>query len=475
MLVDCLADVRQLRDYIDAQGGPVSETGRTYKPLEMLRARERDASGFLRELGVGPKARAGLVATLGNRRTGVAADQDQAALIIDSIAGFMSRNPILSELVIQKNLVRNTATDSELRVMSADDRTSYGIRPRKVYFDELSLQPDDRLWNAMWSAIGKSRYSQMVAVSMAGFDFASVGWRVREQAAANDRYYFHTREDSTLAPWLSPEDVEEQRATLHPSDFARFWECRWQEPRGSWITKEMYDKAERGREAHRATSDARHVGFVDVGLVHDPTVVAVAHLDGERVVLDTLRTFQGSKGNPVDIEAVEEETVKLTSAFGVKHWRWESPQAVSSVQRLQNRLPVTVEARYPTANTQAELWGGLYRLFSNGLLTVYPHEQMRKEALSLHVRTVGGRMKVVESSSIHQDHVVALGGAAEMLQTEDNDERIRRSSFLAGDDDDDDFKPAAKPVWEPEPGRTIVAGLTDYDGGPVYADDPRLQ
>jgi hypothetical protein len=72
MLVDCLADVRQLRDYIDAQGGPVSETGRTYKPLEMLRARERDASGFLRELGVGPKARAGLVATLGNRRTGLA-------------------------------------------------------------------------------------------------------------------------------------------------------------------------------------------------------------------------------------------------------------------------------------------------------------------------------------------------------------------------------------------------------------------
>jgi hypothetical protein len=358
----------------------------------------------------------------------VAADADQAALVVDSIAGFMSRNPILGELVIQKNLVRNAATDSELRVMSSDDRTVYGIRPRKVYFDELSLQVDDRLWRAMWSAIGKSSLAQMVTVSMAGHDFSSIGWTIREQARENDRYYFATREDSELAPWLSPEDVDEQRATLHPSDFARFWECRWQEPRGSWITREMYDRAERGRESHRASSNTRHVGFVDVGLVHDPTVVAVAHLDGERVVLDTLRTFQGSKGNPVDIEAVEEETVRLTSAFNVKHWRWESPQAVSSVQRLQNRLPVTVEARYPTANTQAELWGNLYRLFSNGQLTIYGHEQMRKEALSLHVRTVGGRMKVVESSSIHQDHVLALGGAAEMLQTEDAGDWLMRAA-----------------------------------------------
>ena len=75
----------------------------------------------------------------------VAADTDQAALLIDSIRGFQSRSRILTHLDVQRNIVRNPVTNAELRVMSADDRTAYGVRPRRVFFDELSLQPDDRL------------------------------------------------------------------------------------------------------------------------------------------------------------------------------------------------------------------------------------------------------------------------------------------------------------------------------------------
>jgi Phage Terminase len=361
----------------------------------------------LADVFVGPKR---------HRSYAIAADQDQALLILDAIGGLVDRSPLLGGQVdVLRSTVRNRATKSELRVISADDRTAFGIRPYRALFDELSLQLDARLWNVIWSSIGKSPASQLVAMSMAGWDFDSIGWKVREVARGSAAYYFASREGTELAPWLSPRDYEEQRLTLHPSDFARFWECRWTEPRGSWITREMYDACAIGTESLRGDRRSRYVGFVDVGLVHDPTAVAVVHREGERVVLDTLATLQGSRNEPVELEVLEQLVTGLTDRFGVREWLFEAPQAVASVQRLQKRLSANVEARYPTADTQARLFGTLYQLFANRRLVLFPHEQLRKEALSLVIRTVGGRLKVVESSAVHQDHVVALGGAADLL------------------------------------------------------------
>ena len=409
------------RQFFEAIFASVQDKGRFRKAITRPRFRlcyserrrgesktEDIAAGAIADLLTGPDWHRSYV---------VAADADQAGLVIDSVRGFKSRSPILADLLVMRNVVSNPATNSELRVMSADDRTAYGIRPRRVWFDELSLQPDERLWTAMWSAIGKSPASQMVAVSMAGWDFGSFAWRVREQAASKADYYFHSREGSELAPWLSERDMEEQRATLHPADFARFWECRWTEPIGSWITREMYDAAVTGRES---TKGSGCYGFVDVGLVHDPTAIAVVHQDRDRVVLDTMRTLQGSRNEPVQLEAVEEVVTDLTKRYGVKHWVFESPQAVASVQRLQARLRgVEVEARYPTAETQGKLFGGLYQLFADRRLVLYPHDQLRKEALALVTKKIGGRLKPVDSSSIHQDHVVALGGAAGLIEAHD--------------------------------------------------------
>jgi hypothetical protein len=348
-----------------------------------------------------------------------AGDADQAALIVDHANALLIRShpKIREDLIVGRWNIRHKIRGTEVRVISADAPTAYGISPRLVIYDELSLATDDRLWTAMFSAIGKSPYAQMVAVSMAGWDFASIGWKVRELAASNPKHYFHTREGSELAPWLSAENMEEQRETLHPSDFARFWECRWTEPKGSWITKEMYDAAEVGQESQKSLSGFKYVGFVDVGLVHDPTAIAVAHAEDDRTILDTMFTLQGTRAEPVDMEAVEDLVVDLTERFKVQTWVFEAPQAVASVQRLVKRLSgrAKVTFRFPTANTQAELFGNLYRLFSTAKLVLFEHEQLRREALALVIKTVSGRLKVVESSAVHQDHVIALGGAAGLL------------------------------------------------------------
>lgn len=65
LLETALADVRQLRDFIDAKGGPTSADGRPYKAMEMLQLRERRALDLMDRLGFGPRSRSQILASLG--------------------------------------------------------------------------------------------------------------------------------------------------------------------------------------------------------------------------------------------------------------------------------------------------------------------------------------------------------------------------------------------------------------------------
>lgn len=89
---------------------------------------------------------------------------------------------------ITKYVAKNRVTGSELRVLAADAPTSYGLRPRRLLFDELSMQENERLWLSMWTATAKSPVSQLVAASMCGHDFSSIAWRVREMSRTTEKF-----------------------------------------------------------------------------------------------------------------------------------------------------------------------------------------------------------------------------------------------------------------------------------------------
>lgn len=82
------ADVRQLHDYVNGQGGPVSTKGNVYKAVEVMRARERDLAHSLTELGIGPRARAQIVGSLGGlRKAGPAHQLAAKRLELERAAG----------------------------------------------------------------------------------------------------------------------------------------------------------------------------------------------------------------------------------------------------------------------------------------------------------------------------------------------------------------------------------------------------
>jgi hypothetical protein len=65
LLIDALTDIRQARDWLDAQGGPISAGGRPYKALEVVRTRERDARDLCGLLLIAPRDMARLGAGFG--------------------------------------------------------------------------------------------------------------------------------------------------------------------------------------------------------------------------------------------------------------------------------------------------------------------------------------------------------------------------------------------------------------------------
>ncbi len=90
----------------------------------------------------------------------VAADRDQAQLLLRKLAGFVRRTPPRNH--VQVDTFKATATTgASLTALAADDAGAFGLRPHFVVVDELaqwntSGRPQ-RMWEAVYTAIPKFR------------------------------------------------------------------------------------------------------------------------------------------------------------------------------------------------------------------------------------------------------------------------------------------------------------------------------
>jgi hypothetical protein len=98
-----------------------------------------------------------------------------------------------------------------------------------------------------------------------------------------------------------------------------------------------------------------YVAFVDLGAVHDPTVIAVGHEGDGCAFIDRLETYQGSREEPVQIARIEEAVARVAKAFKPVAIRVESWQGLGAVQSL-SALGLPVELFTPTQKTNAEEW-----------------------------------------------------------------------------------------------------------------------
>jgi hypothetical protein len=298
-----------------------------------------------------------------------------------------------------------------LEVLPADAPGAWGLTPHWLFVDELANWHDApaarRLWEAASSAVAKRSDSRMVVLTTASspdhFAFkvlaaarASVLWRVSERHGP--------------APWMDEARLEEQRLRLPDAVFRQLFMNEWTAAAGSFLNPAVVEAAfcVDGPRLERDQFDqASYAAALDLGVVSDRTVLAVGHRDGDRVVLDLMLAWQGSRAHPVDFGEVEAAIVEAHQRFRFR-LRLDPWQGLDLAQRLRARGVPAEEFTFSAASKQ-RLASTLLSTINAGKLRLYEAEGLRDELLGLRlVQSASGSWSFDHRSGGHDDRAVAL-------------------------------------------------------------------
>ena len=364
------------------------------------------------------------VAPPGARSYGVAADADQASLVIDSIRSFVHRAPTLKSRVKVETrrvvfLARGEAVSS-LEVLPADEASSFGLRPWMVIADELSVWPTSArgLWAAVVSAMAKVDGSKLIVVTSAG-DPAHWSNTIREHARTSTAWQLF--EVAGPLEWISEEQLGEQRALLTTAQYDRLHLNLWTASEDRLVSVEGLAAAVQLAGPQDYRPGVTYKIGCDIGLRNDRTAIAVVHAEQvpdqqRRVVLDRMIVFEGTKTDEVSLAQVEETLFQTWSRYGHPRLRIDPWQAIGLAQRLRAKGVYVDEWSYSDKRYGAAA-SALFGLLRDGLLSLYEFPALLEELANVRLRetSLPGVVRVDHDPGRHDDMVQALGFAVTAL------------------------------------------------------------
>jgi phage terminase large subunit-like protein len=219
-----------------------------------------------------------------------------------------------------------------------------------------------------------------------------------------------------IAPWQTPEWIEQMRGQLRPSAFLRMVENRWVSAESTFIDMAWWDACV-DPQAHPLLADkALPVWLgVDASVKRDSTAIVACSWDraASKVRLVMHRIFQPSVTNPLNFETTVEWTIiEMAQRFRVREVRFDPYQMQAVAQRLTARRVPMVEFPQSVGNL-TEASQNLYELIKGSNLIAYADAGMRLAVQrAIAVETPRGWRIAKEKQAHKIDVVVALGMAA---------------------------------------------------------------
>jgi hypothetical protein len=370
-----------------------------------------------------------------SRSYGFAADRDQAGLLVDSCAQFVSRSPALGEwFEVQQWRVTNRRSGATLEARAADAPGTWGLRPWLTIIDELPMWPVTAgargLFEAITTAAAKVKGSRMVLLGTAG-NPAHWSRKALDHAIADPLWRVH--EVAGPPPWIDPERLAEQKRRLLESSYRRLFANEWVSAEDRLVSDDdlaacVVLDGPLPKQPGRA-----YLITVDVGLKRDRTVCTVCHgepvtkvidslgtevLTATRVVLDRIEVWQGTRERPVVLQQVEEWIEGTARTYNNAHVRLDPWQAVGMMQRLRRRGLAAEEFTF-SSQSVGRIAAALHRALKDRLLALPDDEELLDELRNVRLEErAPGVVRLAHDPDRHDDRAVALAMAVHRLVEE---------------------------------------------------------
>ena len=305
-----------------------------------------------------------------------AGDKKQAKIVFDEARRMVEGSPdLLSLLTLYRDAIECKSTQSVYRVLSADAKLQQGLNPSACLFDEVHVQPNRELWDALALGMGVRQQPLMLGITTAGYDEESLlfelysyGKKVQSGEIDDPTFWFKwwepadptcdwrdpkvwTEANPALGDFLHVERLAADARKTPEHSFRRYHLNQWTSAATAWLPYGAWDAcAEPALELDPALPT--YVG-VDVALRNDSTAVVVTQRQqvGPEFAPKPLEQARraGANGEAAAAAEVVERIANLAAALAGRPVREER------FERTVVRAKVW-ENPYPEGDRRRELW-----------------------------------------------------------------------------------------------------------------------
>lgn len=371
-----------------------------------------------------------------------AADKEQAGLLAKAMQDESRLNPWLAKRLDFRNWKIHGINGSSIEILAADAASSHGIRGDLLIVDELTHWHKPDLWNALLSGREKRPGSVLIVITNAGLKYT---WQhdALESFKVSPRWFCYEAPHK-LASWMDTAAMDDLRRTVPPQLARRLFDNEWVDPSDgcNFLTRPEVSECISPELLPHSVGEPGHsyIASIDYGPVRDRTVCTLIHrTEDDKIFVDRMDIMQGSRENPVKIEAVERWIDDIRKDFELSSVVIDPYQMESTYQRYNGLVPMKkFEARGGKSNY--EMAQTLRALVVNHRLSWFPDcgtiilpngapHTLVDEFSELITKSMSYGFRIDHLPGRHDDRAVSLG----MACTEALRVRPKKKLFLEGE------------------------------------------
>lgn len=297
-----------------------------------------------------------------------AGDRRQANIVFREARDMILASPELSSRVtVFQHQLESPRNGGIYRALSADAALQQGLKPTFVVFDEVHVQPNRQLWDAMRLGMGIWPEPMMVGITTAGFDKETLAWELYDYGRRIERgeiedpsFFFRWWEPGSMnADWRDPEVWESANPaygdfllaehfdsdvrTTPENEFRRYRLNQWTSTSYAWLPHGAWDGCADSERVVEA-SEPIVLGF-DGAWSNDSTALVGCTVKDPHLFVLGLWEPDPSLGH-VDMAAVEKGVRDAFANYNVRELAFDPARFQDFYARLESERRPVVE--WPT-------------------------------------------------------------------------------------------------------------------------------